>query len=56
MSYKPWIKIQDVPSLGRVTRLNVIKTERQHELLSDMERNYFYLKEDKLKRIINKTY
>lgn len=43
--YKPWIKIQDVPSLGRVTRLKGIKTNRQHELLSDMERNYFYLLE-----------
>ena len=43
--YKPWIKIQDVPSLGRVTRFNGIKTNRQHELLSDMERNYFYILE-----------
>lgn len=43
--YKPWIKIQDVPSLGRVTRVKGIKTNRQHELLSDMERNYFYLLE-----------
>ena len=40
--YKPWIKIQDVPSLGRVTRLKGIKTGRQHEFLSDLERNYFY--------------
>lgn len=43
--YKPWIKIQDVPSLGRATRLKGIKTERQHEFLSDMERNYFYILE-----------
>lgn len=43
--YKPWIHIQDVPSLGRVTRVKGIKTERQHELLSDMERNYFYILE-----------
>ncbi|MCY6957423.1 TnsA endonuclease N-terminal domain-containing protein [Clostridium brassicae] len=43
--YKPWIKIQDVPSLGRVTRLKGIKTKRQHEFLSDMERNYFYFLE-----------
>jgi len=41
--YKPWIKIQDVPSLGRVTRVKGIDTERQHELLSDMERNYSYI-------------
>lgn len=44
-AYKPWIKIQDVPSLGRVTRLKGIKTGRQHEFLSDLERNYFYVLE-----------
>ncbi|MFX0549537.1 TnsA endonuclease N-terminal domain-containing protein [Hathewaya histolytica] len=43
--YKPWIKIQDVPSLGRVTRVKGMKANRQHELLSDMERNYFYILE-----------
>lgn len=30
--------IQDVPSLGRVTRFKGIKIGRQHELLSDMEK------------------
>ena len=44
-AYKPWIKIQDVPSLGRSTRLKGIKTGRQHEFLSDMEKNYFYILE-----------
>lgn len=43
--YKPWIRIQDVPSLGRATRLKGIKTKRQHEFLSDMEKNYFYFLE-----------
>lgn len=43
--YKPWLKIQDVSSLGRSTRLKGIKTNRQHEFLSDLERNYFYLTE-----------
>lgn len=43
--YKPWLKIQDVSSLGRSTRLKGIKTNRQHEFLSDLERNYFYLAE-----------
>ncbi|WML36204.1 TnsA endonuclease N-terminal domain-containing protein [Clostridium sp. OS1-26] len=43
--YKPWIRIQDVPSLGRSTRLKGIKTGRQHEFLSDMERDCFYLLE-----------
>lgn len=41
--YKPWLNIQDVSSLGRSTRLKGIKTKRQHEFLSDLERNYFYL-------------
>src|SRR5699024_11156797 len=43
--YQPWLKIQDVSSLGRSTRLKGIKTGRQHEFLSDLERNYFYLTE-----------
>lgn len=43
--YKPWIRIQDVPSLGRSSRIKGIKTGRQHEFLSDMERNYFYILE-----------
>lgn len=43
--YIPWLKIQNVPSLGRATRLKGIKTGRQHEFLSDMERNYFYILE-----------
>lgn len=52
--YKPWIKVQDVLSLGRATRLKGIKTGRQHEFLSDMERNYFYILEfsDKIEDII----
>ncbi len=44
-NYKPWLRIQDVSSLGRSTRLKGIKTSRQHEFLSDLERNYFYLTE-----------
>lgn len=43
--YKPWLNIQDVASMGRSTRLKGIKTNRQHEFLSDLERNYFYLTE-----------
>lgn len=43
--YIPWLKIQDVASLGRVTRLKGIKTGRQQDFLSDMERNYFYILE-----------
>jgi hypothetical protein len=40
--YKPWITIQDFPSSGRVSRIRGITTGRQHEFLSDLERNYFY--------------
>ena len=43
--YKPFILIQDVPSLGRSSRLRGIKTGRQHEFLSDLERNYFMILE-----------
>lgn len=43
--YKPWITIQDVPSKGRSTRLRGYKSGRQHEFLSDMETNYFYILE-----------
>nr|WP_175476278.1 transposase [Evansella caseinilytica] len=45
VDYKPWLKIQDVSSKGRSTRLKGIKTNRQHEFLSDLERNNFYLTE-----------
>jgi len=45
VDYKPWVTIQDVPSLGRSTRLRGNKVPRQFEFLSDLERNYFYLLE-----------
>jgi len=41
-NYKPWILIQDVPSIGRSSRIKGITTQRQHDFLSDLERNYFY--------------
>ncbi|MBB3111777.1 hypothetical protein FHS18_003845 [Paenibacillus phyllosphaerae] len=41
--YLPWLKIQDVPSEGRATRGLGWTTGRRHELLSDIERDYFYL-------------
>ncbi|WP_299091090.1 TnsA endonuclease N-terminal domain-containing protein [uncultured Metabacillus sp.] len=44
-NYKPWLTIQDVPSSGRAHRINGWKTKRIHHLLSDLERNYFYLLE-----------
>jgi hypothetical protein len=44
-SYKPWLKIQDVPSHGRSSRIQGWKTERMHHFLSDHEKHYFYLLE-----------
>jgi hypothetical protein len=40
--YKPYVTIQDVASDGRSTRLHSVKTGRQHDFLSDLERNYFW--------------
>lgn len=41
--YKPWLTIQDISSLGRECRTHGIKIDRQHELLSDNERDYFFI-------------
>ena len=42
-NYKPWLTIQDVPSLGLVTRLKGWKTNRIHHFLSNLEKSFFYL-------------
>jgi hypothetical protein len=44
-SYKPWLTIQDVPSTGRSHRPQGWKTSRMHELMSDLERDCFYILE-----------
>lgn len=41
-NYKPWLRIQDVPSQGLVTRLSGWKTGRIHHLLSKLELSYFF--------------
>ena len=41
--YKPAITIRDLPSLGRSSRISGIRTGRQHDFLSDRERNYFHI-------------
>lgn len=41
--YQPWIKIQDFPSKGRVSRPPGWKTSREHHLFSDNEKRLFYL-------------
>lgn len=42
-SYKPWLTVADVPSLGRVHRVYCPKTGRAHHLLSDNEYCAFLL-------------
>ncbi|PEZ92047.1 transposase [Bacillus cereus] len=43
--YHPCLEIQDDSSLDWSVGLKSIKTGRQHEFLSDLGRNYFYLTE-----------
>jgi hypothetical protein len=40
--YKPWLHIQDVPSLGLSTRVKSWKAGRVHHFLSKIELFYFY--------------
>ncbi len=40
--YKPWLKIQDVPSIGRSSRPYSHKTGREHHFLSDIENAAFF--------------
>lgn len=40
--YISWIKVQDVPSHGRISRVKSWKTQRVHHFLSDLETKYFY--------------
>jgi TnsA endonuclease N terminal/TnsA endonuclease C terminal len=42
-NYLPWLFIHDVPSKGRVSRIKGWKTDRVHHLLSDLERDYFFV-------------
>lgn len=41
--YKPWLTIQDFPSMGRVSRIYSNKTQRIHQFFSDNETRMFYL-------------
>lgn len=44
-SYKPWIRVQDVPSKGRARKATGAKTDRIYHFLSDLEYHYFHLLE-----------
>lgn len=41
--YVPWLRVQDVPSMGRSWKIQGIKIDRIHHLFSDLERAYFLL-------------
>lgn len=43
--YKPWLTIQDFPSMGRVSRVFGWKSGRIHHFFSDIQTRYFYLLE-----------
>lgn len=44
-SYKPWVRVQDIPSTGRSRKIPGIKSGRLHHTLSDLEYHYFLLLE-----------
>ncbi|WP_454015588.1 TnsA endonuclease N-terminal domain-containing protein [Bacillus sp. Marseille-Q7846] len=44
-NYKPWLTIQNVSSTGNSSRIMGWKTNRRHEFLSDLERDYFFILE-----------
>jgi hypothetical protein len=44
-NYKPWLRVQDVPSQGRSRRVQGVKTGRLHEFLSELEFGYFLVLE-----------
>ena len=41
--YKPWITVQDFPSIGMVSRVSGTTTGRIHHLMSNLELSLFYL-------------
>lgn len=43
--YKPWLRVQDVPSCGLSTEIQGIKVSRVHHTLSQIETQFFFLAE-----------
>ncbi len=43
--YKPWLRVQDVPSRGNSGKIQGIKSGREHHTLSEGESCFFYLAE-----------
>lgn len=44
-SYKPWLRVQDVPSTGHSRKVSGVKIERTFHLLSNLEYGYFLASE-----------
>jgi len=44
-NYKPWLNVGEFSSRGRVHRIRGLKTNREHQLFSDVERDLFMLLE-----------
>lgn len=45
ISYKPWLRVQDVPSLGHSRKVQGVKVDRIHHLLSNLENAAFLASE-----------
>ena len=43
--YRPWLRVQDVPSQGRSRKVSGLKVNRNYHLLSDLEFAYFVVLE-----------
>ena len=43
IDYKPWLTIQDFPTLGKATRIMGYISKRQHNFFSDTQLKYFFL-------------
>jgi hypothetical protein len=44
-TYRPWLTVQDVPSLGLCSRIHGLKSGREHHLLSNLESALFHILE-----------
>tara|TARA_Y100001970_G_scaffold283287_1_gene398023 strand:- start:3078 stop:3902 length:825 start_codon:yes stop_codon:yes gene_type:complete len=44
-NYKPWLRVQDVPSQGSSAKIQGIKIDREHHTLSEGETSFLYLAE-----------
>jgi hypothetical protein len=44
-SYRPWIRLEDIGNIGTAIKIQGIKAKRTHHLLSQGEKQFFYLAE-----------